>query len=294
MGRKTVAFLTMEDPGDYVTDYDLCFAAMAARGWTVETVAWRQPDCTWDRYDAVYLCSAWDYPLHLDEFLETVQRVHDSSAVLVNEQSLVSWNIRKSYLRDLASRGADVVPSLWQTDFNIADVSGWFSACQADTLIIKPEVGANAQDTFVLQDPLDAGTQALLETGFRGRNFLVQPFIESILSEGEYSLCFFAGNFSHAILKTPRPGDFRSQEEHGSTVRSVHPEASLLRAAHEILRRVQPQPVYARVDLVRGPDGRFLLMELELVEPALYLRMDDAAPARFAAAFDDHFNEKTR
>jgi hypothetical protein len=74
----------------------------------------------------------------------------------------------------------------------------------------------------------------------------------------------------------------------------VHPEASLLRAAHEILRRVQPQPVYARVDLVRGPDGRFLLMELELVEPALYLRMDDAAPARFAAAFDDHFNEKTR
>lgn len=291
MRTKKCAYLTMQDPGDYVTDYDLSFDAMAAQGWAVETVAWRNPDIDWNRFDAVYLCTAWDYPHHLDEFIAVLQNIENSSAILVNELSLVEWTLRKTYLRDLESRGADIVPSLWCKDINAEDMSSWFTAHGTDTVIIKPEVGANAHDTYVLQNPISIETQAGLSTTFQQRACFVQPFIESIKTEGEYSLFYFGGEYSHAILKTPTEGDYRSQEEHGAQIASAQPCEQLLAAGQKVLAVISPQPVYVRVDFVRAADGRFLVMELELIEPSLYLRMDDTAATRFAIAFDKHIDE---
>jgi len=282
------AFLTMADPGDFVMDYELGIGPLTDLGWQVDTVPWREPGTDWDQYDAVYLCTPWDYPDHFDEFVAVLDRIDASSALLVNERSLVNWNMRKTYLRDLEAKGADIVPSVWCAGFDAAAVPGWFEAHATDTVIVKPEVGANAKDTFVLRDPIDADTEALLATVFTNRPFFVQPFVANIQTEGEYSLFYLGGNFSHAILKTPQAGDYRSQEEYGSEVRSVEPEAGLRAAGDRIIEQVSPQPAYVRVDLVRGADGRFLLMELELIEPSLYLRTDAGAPARFAAAFDAH------
>jgi hypothetical protein len=290
MKLRKAAYLTMQNPGDYVTDYDLSFDAMAARGWGVETVAWRDPEIDWNRFDAVYLCTAWDYPQHLDEFIAVLHKIEKSSALMVNPLSLVQWSLRKTYLRDLESGGADIVPSLWCDDIDAEDMPGWFAAHGSDTLIIKPQVGANAHDTFVLRQPLTADRRAELSATFQQRAFFVQRFIESIETEGEYSLFYFAGEYSHAILKTPAEGDFRSQEEHGAQIKSVQPDAKLLAAGQKLLSLLAPQPVYVRADFVRD-DDRFLLMELELIEPALYLRMDDAAAMRFATAFDKYFDE---
>lgn len=291
MPTKKCAYLTMQDPGDYVTDYDLSYDAMAAQGWDVDTVAWRDPGIDWNAYDAVYLCTAWDYPQHLDEFIAVLQNIENSAALLVNEMSLLQWTLRKTYLRDLESRGADIVPSLWCSDIDAEDMSSWFTTHATGTVIIKPEVGANAHDTFVLQKPVSSETQAAMSTTFQGRAFFVQPFIENIRTEGEYSLFYFGGEYSHAILKTPREGDYRSQEEHGAQIVSVQPSEQLLAAGRKVLSVVSPQPVYVRVDFVRAADDRFLVMELELIEPALYLRMDDAAATRFAAAFTEHVYE---
>jgi hypothetical protein len=281
----------MQEPGDYVTDYDLSFDAMEAQGWDVDTVVWRDPEIDWDAYDAVYLCTAWDYPHHLDEFLAVLQNIEKSSAKLVNELSLVQWTLRKTYLRDLESRGADIVPSLWCTDIDAENIPSWFAAHGTDTVIIKPEVGANAHDTFVLKNPVDGETQSALSTTFQGRAFFVQPFIENIKTEGEYSLFYFGGEYSHAILKTPTDGDYRSQEEHGAQISCEQPSEQLLAAGEKVLSLISPQPVYVRADFVRGADDRFLIMELELIEPSLYLRMDDAAATRFAAAFEKHVDE---
>lgn len=292
MTAKKCAYLTMRDPGEFVMDYELSYDAMAAHGWDVETVAWRDSGIDWNAFDAVYLCTAWDYPLHFDEFMTVLQDIECSSAMLVNELSLVNWNTRKTYLRDLQASGADVVPSLWATDLDVADIPSWFATHETDTVVIKPEVGANAQDTFVLHDPVDQDTQALLRTAFTNRAFFVQPFIPGIRSEGEFSLFYFSGEYSHAILKTPAKGDYRSQEEYGSQIQSVQPEAELLAAGERIVALLEPQPVYVRVDLIRGPDGKFLLMELELIEPSLYLRTDEAAAARFAAAFESNYQSK--
>ena len=127
----------------------------------------------------------------------------------------------------------------------------------------------------------------------RDRPLVVQPFIDSILDDGEYSLFYFIGEYSHAIQKKPKQGDFRVQEEYGAEIVSVDPVPSLLDSADRIMSLVEPVPAYARADFVRGRDGRFIVMELELVEPSMYLRMDADAPRRFAEAFDQYVNNAT-
>jgi hypothetical protein len=280
----------MADPGDFVTDYDLSFAPMAELGWTAETVAWRKPQ-DWDAFDAVYLCTPWDYPQHPADFMRVLERIDASRAVLLNDIAIVRWNLDKSYLRDLEERGDAIVPSHWLEQFAARDVLAAFTEFGVDKLVVKPTIGGNAVDTFVLEDPPPADLLARLETLFVARACIVQPFMENILEEGEYSLFFFNGEYSHAIRKVPRPGDFRVQEEHGADIMPVTPPQALLDTARTVFSHVEPLPVYGRGDWVRGPDGRFLLMELELIEPSLYLRTDSGAAARFARAFDQRFQE---
>jgi len=285
---KKCAYLTMADPGDFVTDYDVSFDAMATLGWQSETVPWRDPSVEWNDYDAVYICTPWDYPQHADEFMRVLETIDNSSASLVNQLSLVQWSLSKTYLRDLEEKGAAIVPSIWFDEFDVNQVPQWFDALDSDTLVIKPDIGGNATDTFVLRNPLSAELTDRLSQLFQQRPFLVQPFIANIQTEGEFSLFFFGGEYSHAIQKIPKPGDFRVQEEHGADIRSVQPAPDLLDTAQQVLALVEPKPVYVRADFVRDAGNVFLLMELELIEPSLYLRTDDRAAARFAAAFDRH------
>jgi len=279
----------MSNPGDFITDYDASFDAMAALGWQAETVLWRDASINWDDYDAVYICTPWDYPQLADEFMRVLKTIDHSSAHLINELSLVQWSLAKTYLRDLEEKGAVIVPSIWFDDIDVTQIPQWFETLESDTLVIKPNIGGNATDTFVLQNPLSEDLAKLLLRTFRRRPFLVQPFIENIQTEGEFSLFFFNGEYSHAIQKTPKPGDFRVQEEHGSDIRSVQPTQDLIDTARNVLALVVPQPAYVRADFVRGDDDAFLLMELELIEPSLYLRTNAGAADRFARAFDQRF-----
>ena len=153
-------------------------------------------------------------------------------------------------------------------------------------LVIKPTIGASSRDQFVLTEPLPPRLLTELQRRYDSRSFFVQPFLANVQTDGEYSLFFLGGEYSHAILKTPEMGDFRSQEEHGAEIKSVTSSPELIAAAWEILELVQPQPVYARVDMVRDDNGVFRLMELELIEPSLYLRTDPESCGRFARAFD--------
>ena len=147
-------------------------------------------------------------------------------------------------------------------------------------------INTNATDTFLLSHPVSPEQIALLKKTFHRRPFVVQPFIENITTEGEFSLFHFGDQYSHAIQKVPRRGDFRVQEEHGSQITAIEPESALLQTADHVISLVDPLPVYCRSDFVRGDDGRFLLMELELIEPSMYLRFHKDAPRRFARAFD--------
>lgn len=289
MSGRRCAFLRMDNVEGWSIDADLAIPELEALGWCVEQVPWRCPESPWDDLDAVYIGTPWDYPEDVGRFLAVLERIDGSRAVLVNPLALVRWNLPKTYLRDLESRGAAIAPSRWREHLAPGELEACFDELDAERIIVKPVVSTNARDTFLLAREQARDAEPALLRVFARRACIVQPFIEQVQTEGEYSLFYFGTEFSHAILKKPKARDFRVQEEHGASIAAIAaPEAALIAAADRILGLVQPAPAYARCDLVRGPDGRFLLMELELIEPSMYLRMHPAAPSRFAAAFDDY------
>jgi glutathione synthase/RimK-type ligase-like ATP-grasp enzyme len=276
----------MDSLDGFVSDDDLAIAPLAEYGWNVETVSWRGRT-DWSRYDAVIIRTTWDYQDDPERFLEVLSEIEASGTILQNSRSLAEWNLDKRYLAELEANGVRIVPTIWGEEiFTARDLDTWLNAFGASEVVVKPTVSATAQDTFRLTeyDPVAAAR-------FDGRSYMVQPFIQAIVDEGEFSVFYFNGEYSHGILKTPKPDDFRVQEEHGGIIRAVQPEPGLLKAADAISQLIGSHPLYARIDLVRDPIGGFQLMELELIEPALYLRMDPGAPSRFAAAIDRRINE---
>ncbi len=287
------AFLTADGLEGFVTDDDLVIAPLREAGVEVELVPWRAR-VDWGRFDAVVIRTTWDYQAAPDEFLTALRAIDRSGARLANDLALVRWNLRKTYLRDLAARGVTIVPTRFESGLRAGELRGRFDELGTRELVIKPVVGANAGDAYRLTPERLEARALELEAVFRDRGFLVQPFIPSVVEEGELSVVFFGGRHSHTILKTPKPGDFRVQEEHGSTVRAVEAGAELLAAADRAMAALDRRPLQGRVDLVRLADGGFAVMELELIEPALYLRMDPGAPARFAGALEEWLDGSAR
>jgi len=289
---KRCAYLTMENTEGWSIDAELGFPPMEALGWQVESVPWRSADGNWGRFDAVYIGTPWDYPEDPEAFLRVLGDIDASSALLVNNLELVHWSLAKTYLRDLEERGAAIVPSIWRERMCTEMLDAAFDEHGTDRIIVKPVVSTNATHTFLLTRERVRQQEDELRRTFGNRPFVVQPFIESIQTEGEFSLFYFSRELSHATLKVPKQGDFRVQEEHGAEVLSVQAESALIETGDRVMGLVEPIPVYARADFVRGPDGRFLVMELELIEPSMYLRMDSEAPRRFAEAFDQYVTDE--
>jgi len=282
---KKCVFLTMHNLDGFVSDDQCVFQPLANLGWTVELVPWRQMDIDWNDFNAVIIRTTWDYQNDPQAFLSVLENIDRSTAHLENSLSLVRWNMRKTYLRDLEKQGVGIVPTVWGSGISSRRIHALFEELDADEIIIKPTIGANADDTFRLTRDTDDATRARIEAVFNKREYMAQPFMRGIIEEGEFSLFFFGGEYSHTILKTPKAQDFRVQEEHGGHIQSADAEALLLTRAEDTMETIEPAPLYARVDFVRA-NGDFLVMELELIEPSLYFRMDLKAPERFAKALD--------
>jgi hypothetical protein len=280
-----IAFLTMDNmEGFFAYDY-LAIEPLARRGWRVEEVPWRRP-VDWSDYALVVIRSPWDYQQDWESFLDVLTHIDRSSACLQNSLQTVRWNIHKSYLRDLEQRGVPIVPTLWLDHLAEEELEEAFFEFNTPHIVVKPTVGANADDTFwISRADGDAGRARALSV-FAHRELMAQPFVDSIVETGEFSLFFFAGEYSHAILKTPKRNDFRVQEEHGGVIVAIEPDDELAWAATHVMRALDEMPLYARVDLVRLPNGPLALIELELIEPSLYLSYDPGAPERFAQAID--------
>ena len=296
---RRIALATASAFADLVPDDRLLVDALAKRGVRSQGVIWNDPAVRWSDYDAVIIRSCWDYHLAHHAFLEWIAALTEHGVRVFNPPALVRWNAEKGYLRDLSSRGVSVVPTRWierhvlpsssedalakfgkSTLENIMRVEGW------SQVVVKPAISASAHDTW----RASAGTAVTSETRFRemvsrGR-VLVQPYLDVVASEGEWSLLFYDGEYSHAALKRPKAGDFRVQVEHGgdSVVREPEPHAiQSARIALAAAEEGRARSLYARVDGCMV-DGHFVLMELELIEPDLYLRGNPSAPAQLADA----------
>ena len=288
------AFLTLSDPDGYVIDDEHAYEPLRSLGWHVDAVPWDKP-AAWRDYDLVVIRSPWDYQRDPEAFLAVLAEIERLGVPLQNSLQTVRWNLRKTYLRDLAERGVPIVPTVFRDRLDAGDLERLFDEVAGDDpargeIVLKPLVGANADGAFRLDRRAAEERAAEVEIYYARRPLLAQPFVPAVLDEGEYSLFYFDGQHSHTILKTPETGDFRVQEEHGATIRAVAAEEALLDAGRAAREALSESPLYLRADFVRSSEGDpFWLMELELIEPSLYLRMDAEAPARFARALDARF-----
>ena len=279
---RKCCFLSMDDLSNYVFDDDLAIPHLNELGWDVETVSWRKPDVNWNDFKAVVIRTPWDYQKEPEAFLKVLEKIESSAARLANPLYIVQWNYSKTYIQEIGDMDMNIVPTLWGEEPPTKEVfDSWLGYFGTPKLIIKPIVSATAEYTYLLSE----FDKELIDV-FATRKYMIQPFIESVVSEGEFSLFYFNGEYSHTILKSPKPADFRVQEEHGGIITEVEPETKLKQTAEKILTYIGETLLYARIDLVRDGNGDFALMELELIEPALYLRMNADAPKKFAGAID--------
>ncbi len=287
---KRCAFLSTDNLEGYFVYDELLYEPLNQQGWQVEAVSWHDETVDWGCFDVVVVRSTWDYQQHAKAFMQCLQRIEDSSAILANSLRLLTWNISKEYLKDIASQGIGIVPTLWLDTFDLAQVSAGFERFACERLVIKPCVSANADYTYMLDREQLLGQSKNLSEVFNGRAFMVQPFIEAVVTQGEYSLFYFNGHFSHAILKTPEQGDFRVQEEHGGSLQPVEPDEEMLTQARHTMASLPDDALYARIDLLRYQD-EYVVIEIELIEPSLYFNMDANAPANFVEAFVESFGK---
>lgn len=279
-------------------DDSLALERLAAR-WhvKVEAVPWDVPT-RWDRYAAVLIRSTWDYHLRPAAFLEWAESVERSGAALWNPAAVVRWNADKRYLGEIARAGVPVVPTERIARGTAVDLGRLLRRLSWNQAIVKPAVAASSYRTGRVDADDPAAGTALLSAIHEEADALVQPFLPEVRRDGEWSFIYFddgggALAFSHAVLKRPDPGDFRVQSEYGGTAEAAVPPRSLLRqadAAAATISRLVPGPLlYARIDGVvsagtHAPEGTFMLMEAELIEPALFFAFDGAAADRFGHA----------
>ena len=284
--RRQVALVTYDARPEPTDDDRLLADALSARGVSVRAFSWSDPAARWGAFDTVIVRSCWDYFHRADEFHAWLDRLEAERAQVHNDTRILRWNADKTYLRELEARGVPVIPTRWLS----AGVGTSLAELRRETgwgeLVVKPTVSGGAHRTWRSAPGAEAFDDArlaeLVETGA----VMVQPLIEEIERDGEWSLVFFAGAFSHAVLKRPRSGDFRVQSEHGGTLESVVPAAPVIAAGERAISAIpfgDGAPLYARVDgcIV---NGGLRLMELEVLEPELFLRSAPESAGRLADA----------
>jgi glutathione synthase/RimK-type ligase-like ATP-grasp enzyme len=262
-------------PEPWAWTYDVEARALSGAGAEVTPVAWTEAEAL-SAFDLVLPLVAWGYHLEYDRWLAFLARAEREAWRLVNPPELLRWNGDKAYLAELGEAGVPTVPTLAVESCCHADLEEARRRFGSDWLVIKPPVSASATGAH----RIGAGDD--LPADSRGKPMIVQPLIEEISRTGEFSLMLFDGEFSHAVVKRPRSGDFRVQEHHGGETRPCDaPPPGAIELAQAALAAAPAKSTYGRVDIVPDDNGTLRIMELELIEPALFLHHAPDSGAAF-------------
>lgn len=284
MSRR-IALATYERAPDLAPDDQALLPELERLGIEGVAAVWSEDAVDWTSFHAVIVRSCWDYHLRIGEFRAWLDRLESSGTLVLNSPSLIRWNADKRYLLDLTRRGVTTVPTMVVSSKrgddvpHVAEAEGW------ERVVVKPAISASGYETYALATPFDDASRALIARVTSAGDTLVQPFVPEIPRDGEYSFTFIDGVFSHATIKRAAGHEFRVQTEHGGSVSPVTPPAALVEQASHTMDVLPETPLYARVDgIARG--NAFLLMELELIEPNLFLEHGVGAAELFARAIE--------
>lgn len=247
-----------------------------ARGVKVSLLPWTT-DADLSGYALAIPLMAWGYHRDIVRWHSQLDRWAGHGARLVNPLPVLRWNADKAYLLDFEQQGVAIVPSRIAAALSEDDLAAARAGFDAERLVVKPVSSASSHNTFLL------GPDDPLPTEVAGAQMLIQPMMEAIEREGEYSLFYLGGRFSHAIVKRPRAGEFRCQSQFGGRHNMTDAPAAARALGDAALAAAGPDIAYARTDLIGDGKGGYALMEIELIEPYLYL---DQAPDGGAAFVD--------
>ncbi len=278
MNRMRVAVL-VPDPGfpePYAWTYDAEAAILGKVGIEVVPVAWTQLSEV-AGFDLILPLVAWGYNLDYPRWLRLLKLAEVQRWPLLNPPALLRWNGDKAYLRELGAKGIPTVTTVEVSTLDPASLGGAAAKLGATDLVVKPPVSGGAFGTYRLRlgDPIPDDVA--------GQRMMVQSF-QSTITQGEWSIILFGGKFSHAVIKTPPEGDFRVQPHLGGIDQYGVPPRGAIELAMAALAAAPTPALYARVDMITTASGALKIMELELIEPALFLHHAPDKGVAFASA----------
>ena len=285
---SSIAFVTSLKLPGFATDDLLLVDALKQHRCQCVAMAWDDPAADWKTFDMILLRSPWNYHLLPREFSSWISSVPPE--LLVNSAELVLWNMDKRYLRHLREAGTLVPSTVWLDEIDDSIPHKGFDFGRSEYVIVKPSISASSFQTrkinkHDLQDVIADSRKHAPEGGM-----MIQEYIEEVI-EGEVSLIYFGMRFSHAVLKKPKSGDFRVQSEFGGTAKVMEVSQALIEEGRRILSLLPFPPHYARIDGVER-EGKFVLMEAELIEPVLFFGLSPGSAATFARVIVDVLKQK--
>lgn len=265
---KLPSFVDWEVPNleELFEEDNLLLREFEARGFTARSVVWNQPDIDWNDYDIALIRSTWDYLDELEQFLEVLSQIEASSCRLYNPLAAVRWNIDKHYLFDLEKWGVPVIPTVLASSLEPDVLHRILDELQVRSVVLKPTIGLGGSHSHRVPMAELEGRLAAQQIDYPHHAYLIQPFIESIQTEGEWSFIYFNRRLSHVLLKKPAPNDFRVQGIYGGNIEPANPLPQDVLLAESVIDKLPFDLLYTRLDFVRV-NGQLSIMEVELIEP---------------------------
>jgi glutathione synthase/RimK-type ligase-like ATP-grasp enzyme len=248
---------------------ELILAAGAERGIAFDVVAWDEPGLETRGYDAAVIRTTWDYHERPEQFVSTLESFARSGLPVFNSPDVVRWNMRKTYLKEL---GPSAIETIWADKADAVTIAQAFDTLGAAEIVVKPQVGAGSIRTVRLKK--NAWSDADLIDAPLGEA-MIQPYLQTIETEGERSLFWFGGKYSHAIRKVPHNGSWLANIPGQTKFVAEIPPPAAIEAAEAARAHAPKDLLYVRIDLVLGDDGKWRVIEIEAIEPYLFF---DFAP----------------
>ena len=254
-----------------ITEDNYLVDGVRAKGLTAERVRWDDANLDWSNVGTIVFRSTWDYQDKLDHFNAWLEDVKTKTK-LFNSYKTIRWNLNKRYLQDLAENNISVVPTVFLDVGERAKLQDIYQEIGAEEIVVKPTISAGGIDTYRISAKDLNGFEERFQNLLSEKALMIQPFQSNILQQGELSLMVMNGQFTHAVRKNAKAGEFRVQDDHGGTVAEHHASAEEKQFAELAVQACPEMPYYARVDVVYDAEGALTIMELELFEPELFFR----------------------
>jgi glutathione synthase/RimK-type ligase-like ATP-grasp enzyme len=290
MYMKKVALATQkeyihpENPDAYIQNIlledEILIDALASRNIRAFRVAWDDPQFDWGQVDKVIIRATWDYYIRYKEYRQWLKHVASKSH-LVNPLDQVIWNFDKTYLLALHAKGIHIPDTMYIEAGEKRSLSMIANGLSWEEFVLKPAISGGGFHTYRFTR-VDGKLENIFRDLIEERNMIIQAFQPYVVEEGEHTLVMINGEYSHAVLKKARPGEFRVQDDFGGTVHAYQPNAEEIQFAEMVMAAIHPVPSYARVDIIRDRQGKWALQEVEMIEPELWFRMAPEAAQKLA------------